>query len=433
MFRIIYKYNDKNTQGVDLAQESYTLEDITQLLEWQDYYSPEFKNFNVSKSVYDPAEPNEICLFPIDFQSTRIDTILSNVEKICLSAQKHYPNNKKIILLYTTTEPFFFKQDDNQIKELFDKFPDLYFVLSGSGHTHINESSKILLDKANVTLLDKLWYFDRVHYNKSILGLKEHHFKEHEDEPDRHTPDYITCENKFLLTMRNPRPHRMIMSNLVENGVTLRSCRYSRNWSLKANHIKDMLNNNEIDRMESIYQTFLILNSLDHVRENVDEKTFLEIYDTSLTHTHILDMPNVSDRGLPAKWLYDNINIAIIAGGEGEGYGYADEKQMIPIYYKKPFITFGCKGIYEEMEKIGFDVFRDCWNLDWSNADTLYDRVNGCHELMKELQAIALSDMVALLEKTEKGVYENYEHMVSGSFRIQSNENFLQGLVNACS
>ena len=80
---------------------------------------------------------------------------------------------------------------------------------------------------------------------------------------------------------------------------------------------------------------------------------------------------------------------------------------MIPIYYKKPFITFGCKGIYEEMEKIGFDVFRDCWNLDWSNADTLYDRV--------------------------KGLYENYEHMVSGSFRIQSNENFLQGLVNACS
>ena len=108
MFRIIYKYNDKNTSGVNLAQESYTFEEITQLLYWKDSYSEKYRNFTFSKSVYDPALPGEICLFPIDFQSTPFESILDTVIKICSSAQKHYPNNKKIILIYTTTEPFIF-------------------------------------------------------------------------------------------------------------------------------------------------------------------------------------------------------------------------------------------------------------------------------------------------------------------------------------
>jgi len=433
MFRIIYKYNDRNTSGVNLAQESYTFEEITQLLYWKDSYSEKLRNFTFSKSIYDPALPGEICLFPIDFQSTPFESILDTVSKICVSAQKNYPNNKKIILIYTTTEPFIFKQTDNAILDLAKKFSDLTFVLSGSGHTQITETAEKILALPNVTLLNKLWYFDRVHYNKSVLELKEHHFKEQQEEPDRHTPDYITCPNKFLLTMRNPRPHRMIMSYLVENSETLDATRYSRNWSLKALHIKNMLENNDIGMQESIYQTHLILNTLDVLRNYLDDETFLKILDTALGHTHILDMPNVSDKGLPARWLYDNINIAIIAGGEGEGYGYADEKQMIPIYYKKPFISFGCKGMNEEMEKIGFNVFRNCWDLSWSNAETLFERVNGCHELMKELQNLPLDDMVKILQKTEQGITDNYEHMVSGAFRIQSNENFLQGLEDACS
>ena len=85
------------------------------------------------------------------------------------------------------------------------------------------------------------------------------------------------------------------------------------------------------------------------------------------------------------------------------------------------------------MEKIDFNVFRDCWDLSWSNAESLYERVNGCHELMKKLQALPLDDMVNVLEKTQKGIHQNYEHMTSGAFRIKSNENFLKGLEDACS
>jgi len=175
------------------------------------------------------------------------------------------------------------------------------------------------------------------------------------------------------------------------------------------------------------------LHTLDVLRKQVGESEYRSIIDTAFGHAHILDMPSVQDRGLPAKWLYDDINIAVIAGGEGEGYGYADEKQMIPMYFRKPFISFGCKGINEEMEKIGFKVFRDCWDLSWSNADTLWERVNGCHELIKDLQAMADDDLVQVLCNTREQVNTNYYHLTKGLFRVQSIENFLGSLEDACS
>ena len=83
-------------------------------------------------------------------------------------------------------------------------------------------------------------------------------------------------------------------------------------------------------------------------------------------------------------------------------------------------------------KKIGFSVFRDCWDLSWSNADTLWERVNGCHELMKELQALALDDMVAVLDKTSEQVNHNYYHVTKGIFRLESNEQFMRSMINAC-
>ena len=433
MFRFIYKYNHTNLPDVQLAQENYSLEEITQLLEWKDNYSPDFSHIKVSNNMQEPAEPNEICVFPIDFQSTPIDGIIYNVEKICGDAETYYPDNKKIILLYTTTEPFYFRQEDHVVLKLVTKFKKLNFVLSGSGHTHMTPIGEKILNMPNVNFITKLWYFDRVHLNKSVKQHKGYHFLDEEHQVPTETPDYITCPNKFLLTMRNPRPHRLIMSSLVENSETLNATRYSRNWSANSLYMLDMLQDEEIGRQESTYQTYLMFHSLDMLRKEVDEKQYRTVIDTTFNYSHVLDMDSIADRGLPAPWLYDNINIVIVAGGEGTGYGYADEKQMIPMYYKKPFISFGCKGMNEELEKIGFNVFRDCWNLEWSNADTLWERVNGCHELMKELQALSLDDIVKVLDKTGVHVNHNYNHVTKGNFRVKSNENFLRSLVDACS
>ena len=75
---------------VQLAQENYSLEEITQLLEWQENYSPEFSNLKVSCNMQEPAQPGEICVFPIDFQSTPIDSIIYNVEKSKTSKNNIY-------------------------------------------------------------------------------------------------------------------------------------------------------------------------------------------------------------------------------------------------------------------------------------------------------------------------------------------------------
>ncbi|MGB1882254.1 MAG: hypothetical protein ACPHTD_16215, partial [Gammaproteobacteria bacterium] len=87
--------------------------------------------------MQEPADPDDICVFPIDFQSTPIDSIMYLVEKICGDAETYYPDNKKIVLLYTTTEPFYFRQEDHIILKVLQKFKNINFILSGSGHTHM--------------------------------------------------------------------------------------------------------------------------------------------------------------------------------------------------------------------------------------------------------------------------------------------------------
>ena len=51
---------------------------------------------------------------------------------------------------------------------------------------------------------------------------------------------------------------------------------------------------------------------------------------------------------------------------------------------------------------------------------------------MKELQALALDDMVAVLDKTSEQVNHNYYHVTKGIFRLESNEQFMRSMINAC-
>jgi len=420
MFRFIYKYGYTNLKDVAFSQEQYSFEEITQI---------DLSKIKINRNLNSNIDSDDVCVFPIDFQGIHFDSIIENIKEICLEAERLCKENKTIILLYTSTEPFFFGQADDILFDLVKRFDTLNFALSGIGYTGINDDSQKLLDLPNVSFITKLWYFDRVHLEKTYIDKSgPHHFIREDQEAPKDFPKDLLQPNKFLLIMRNPRLHRLIMSSFIENDKLLNSTRYSRNWSLNAYHIQDILKNKNISNDEAIYQTHLILDNINQLRGILDDRRFRTMLDTAFEPAITLDMPDIGYRGFPESWLFNDISINIVAGGEGEGYGCADEKQMIPMYYKKPFINFGCKGVNEELEKIGFHVFRDCWDLSWSNANFLWDRVNGCFQLLKKLSTLSEHDMEQLILKATPQIERNYKHIKTGNFRIQSNENFMRSL-----
>jgi hypothetical protein len=178
----------------------------------------------------------------------------------------------------------------------------------------------------------------------------------------------------------------------------------------------------------------MLSTAIKEVLDDVENSKFVnQMMHTLYGSPHMLDMDGFQDKGHPPEWLYHNVNIAIIASGEPNGWGYADEKQMIPMYYKIPYITFGSKGVYEEMEKIGFDVYRDVFDLSFSEQNTVFDRVEWCYLTIKDLDELHIDDMVKLLEKCKPAVEKNYRHLKSGNFRHFSNGNFFKEITNACS
>lgn len=381
-------------------------------------------------------------IVPIDYQSNKlsfedrngingITPLGEEVTKIIETVDSKISSHKKIFLLYTSTEPYY-NENNLFIAELASKYKDCIFIMSGSGEipNRYEQNFAKLKECNNVKIIFKLWYFDRVHYIKEYSEFKDspRHFIETETVAPESTPDYMTCGNKFLLTMRNPRAHRLIMSTLIESDLS--SVRYSRLWSLQPWWLDDIEANSD----EYQYQVNMLSVAIKEVLDDVDNPKFVnQMMHTLYRPPHKLDMAGFQDKGHPPEWLYKNINIAIIASGEPDGWGYADEKQMIPMYYKVPYITFGSKGVYEEMEKIGFDVYRDIFDLSFSQQDTIFDRVEWCYLIIKELESLKIDDMVKILEKCKPAVEKNYAHIKSGNFRHQSNKNFFEELNNACS
>ena len=437
MYNIFYLEDQRQVKdSLHLNQIHLPLETICQIDKFGDY------EFNiVNNGQVDQLNENPV-IIPFDYQSIpfsyesrdKIDQV-TNLGKVIQKLVRDVVDivpNKKIFLFYTSTEPYF---NDNClfISDLASVYPDCEFVLSGSGHVESYYQNNIdtLNANNNVRVIPKLWYIDRVHYIKTyseFVGTSRH-FDETSTVPPPDTPDYMICPNKFLLTMRNPRPHRVIMSTFIERNLSY--VRYSRNWSLQPWWLDKIKTDFE---EEYQYQVNLILKAVKGMLDTCHEPKFVkEAMDTIYHPPHILDMKTIEDRGHPPKWLYDNICIALIPTGEHNGYGYADEKQIIPMYYKKPFITFGQVGVYEELEKLGFDVFRDVFNLEFSKEKDLYKHVQQCYYMIRDIAKLESADLVQLIDKCDKAVKHNYVHITSGEFRHVSNNNFFGELINASS
>jgi len=437
MYNIFYLEDQRQVEeSLHLNQVHLPLETICQIEKFGNF------KFNVvNNGQVDLLNENPV-IIPFDYQSipfshesrNKIDTVSDlgrTVQGIVEKVYKIVPN-KKIFLLYSSTEPYF---NDNClfVDELAKKYTDCEFVLSGSGTVDCwyQDNIEKLKENNNVRMIHKLWYIDRVHYIKTYSEFvgSSRHFDENNTVPPPDTPDYITCPNKFLLTMRNPRPHRIIMSTFIERNLS--TVRYSRNWCLQPWWFDKIKNDFE---QEYQYQVNLLLGSVRGLIKHVDDPKFVQEAMDKLYHPpHILDMQTIEDRGHPPKWLYDNISIALIPTGEHDGYGYADEKQIIPMYYKKPFITFGQVGVYEELEKIGFDVFRNVFDLAFSKQTDLFKHVKDCYYMIRDIAKLDEEDLTRLVAKCEEGVEHNYNHVTSGEFRHASNNNFFGELTNASS
>lgn len=432
-----------------LNQEYCSLENITQCVNYSDY---EFNIvYNGDKSKLDKSAP---VIIPIDYQSIPlsadnkagiafISELGKKVETFIADIAEHLAGYNIIVLIYTSTEPFFY-DCVCYLDKLAKRHPQIKFVISGSGTTDYGypHHKEQLFNNNNVFFISKSWYIDKVHYNKFILNDQEHrgedqHFLETQTVPPKGTPEYMTCGNTFILTMRNPRPHRLIMSTLVENygepSSILDFTRYSRAWSLQPWHFNEMYQNPE-SKNEYPYQVELLTTAIKGVLDEQLPAEFVERMMQGLYFPpHKLDMDGIQDRGFPAKWLYDNINLAVIASGEHGGYGYIDEKQLIPIFYKKPFICFGSKGVNEELEKIGFDVYRRVFNLSYASKDNLYDRVKGCHDLMKDIASWDSEKKHTVFGVVCDRIAEkNFRTFESCKFRMLGNNAFFKELLYAC-
>jgi hypothetical protein len=416
------------------------------------------QNFNPFNELFDiniinngdvsKCKKDEITLVPIDIQSfpitienrkyyelshfgIEIDKVVQHILSLNL------PN--LAFLFYSSTEPYFF--DANiYFAELGAKNPHINIILSGSGETedYFGHFTRHTSRVSNVHKIHKLWYFDRVHYMTFLSENEE--FKKVHMEMDRKMSGreknlYDIVPNKFVCTLRNCRAHRLLFSTMLENSsIGLEDITYGRFYSLRPTDLMKIASNQNT-KDEYPYHIELISTSLNQLlhKEELEDSFIKQMMNNLMSRPHIIDMKNIDDRGIPGHWLYEDCDIVISPGGEPYGYGYVDEKQFIPMAFKKPYITFGCKGIYEELKNIDFKTFDDCWPVNFNQADTLYERVKGFFTVFEYIRNLSPIKYKELLEQTKESVEFNYNHLVNGTFRRISNENFFKELNDACS
>jgi len=105
---------------------------------------------------------------------------------------------------------------------------------------------------------------------------------------------------------------------------------------------------------------------------------------------------------------------------------------MFPMYFKKPFITVGCKGLYEELHKLEFKTFGKYWDIDFNNHDTLKLRVQGFFNTISNIRKLSNTEFNNLMYTLKNDVEHNYKRITTGNFRYMSNNNFFEEVVNAC-
>ena len=437
---VIRKHNEIGWLG----REPLPLEVLCQLQDTRNFDSKKYE-FNIIHNCNGSVPKDAINIFPIDFQSFPISYesagskfTLSDFgkeidKKISECVEFNLPNT--VFLIYTSTEPYFFDANMYFVK-LSSQYPEVKFVLSGSGETedYFGNYNKHLRHCDNVSKIHKLWYLDRVHYITSILS-KNTHVNLHQNTPPDNLDGYTDIKNKFLLTMRNCRSHRLLISYYIEYlGNKLNDVTYSRYFSMSPSFLARIYQD-PISKEEFPYHVNLMATAMHDLmkKEKLTEKEITGITKVLYSRPHIIDLTSLNDRGVPGPWLYKTGHIALIPGGEPYGYGYVDEKQMFPMYFKKPFITVGCKGLYEELHRLDFKTFDRFWDISFNSHDTLKLRVQGFFKTVSSIRQKSEVEFNKMMQLLENDVNHNFKNITRGKFRCVSNNDFFEEVINACS
>lgn len=344
----------------------------------------------------------------------------------------------KVFLIYSSTEPFYFNATV-YLSELAKKHKNCKFVISGSGMADTYYPWQLdVLAEANIVFISRMWYVDQV-YQRTFLnvwGMRRAHMDIDAVDAPPHLDEYNRYKPKFVFTMKNIRLHRALAAYYFENDrEILDTMVYARNFGLAPNAADPNIG-------EYKHQVYLTLNTLKEISrtEQIPENIKIRIIKHLFSNfPHHIDLKSSFEEkeNAPPYWLYKGASMAIIAEGEWNGFGFADEKLVIPIAFKKPFISFGSQGglhgTYEQMKAVGFNMYDDFFDVSYNRYETIHDRVHGCYKLVKKLVQMPLGDFYKLMEDMQPIVEQNYEHLATGNFLRVANKNFLKELCNVAS
>lgn len=344
----------------------------------------------------------------------------------------------KVFLIYSSTEPFYFNSTVF-LSELAKKYNHCKFIISGSGMADTYFPWQMdLLNSANITFISRMWYVDQV-YQRTFLnanGMGKAHMDLTAIDAPPELSEYNNYKPKFVFTMKNPRLHRALAAYYFEKDQEiLDTMLYTRNFDMTPNASDPDIN--EYKHQVNLTTTMLKeIARTDQIPDEIKLKVIKHLFSTFSHHIDLSDAFEKKEKSAP-YWLYKGASMAIVAEGEWNGYGFPDEKLIIPIAFKKPFIAFGSRGgqfgTYEQMRSVGFNMYEDFFDTSYTLCETIHDRVHGCYKLVKKLVRMPLGDFYKLMEDMQPIVEQNYEHLSTGNFIKIANKNFLEDLCNAAS
>jgi len=396
---------------------------------------------NGNVAALDKSAPT---IIPCDFQSsglawndstgkTTVTEFGSRYQEVIerMAQDPDIPN--KIFLVYSCAEPHY-HNDSAFIKSLALKYPDSKFVTSASGTVDpvFAWEKRITVGLPNFKWISRQWYFEQVHERTFVdYKMRRAHADLEATEPPKHLKDFANRKPRFVMTMKNLRLHRSIASYLVENDRSiLDTCTYTRNFTIEPRMFRELERNNQ----PSEYMTAARF-ALKGVREVLAEKDISDadkvgIINQMFSSPHKIDLQNCQDDTSPPAWLYNGAGIALVASGEENGWGFIDEKPVIAMLFKKPFLYFGGRGLYEELEKMKFKTFRDYFDLGFAVGETCFQRVKGFYDVVKKEAEKGEFEFWNGLESLQEDVEYNYNWFKSGDFKYENNNKFFEEILS---
>jgi len=383
-------------------------------------------------------------IIPCDFQSSNLarntltgETIVSEfgscyrsiIERI--AADPAITN--KIFLIYSCAEPHY-HNDSAFIRDLALKYPDSKFISSASGTIDpvFAWEKKLTNNLPNFKLLSRQWFFEQVHERTYVdTAMCKAHADIGATEPPAHLAHFKNRKPRFIMTMKNLRLHRAIASYFVENDRDiLDTCTYTRNFSAEPSIFRDLQQQGKLNEYITASEFYLkgISNVL--LEADIPDNEKVNIVNQLFSVPHLVDLKNCQDHTAPPAWLYTGAGIALVASGEENGWGFIDEKPAIAMIFKKPFLYFGGRGLYEELEAMKFKTFSNYFDLSFSTGKTCYERVLGFYKVAKQEALKGEWEFWAGLESLQEDIEYNYNWFKSGDFKYEANNKFFEELLN---